>query len=323
MKAIAKFFKFIFWTVVVLVLLAVVAVLTIPWWIGPTVTGTANYAVPKIVKTGFTLKEFGFNQYKGTLGLGALTLANPEGFDKENCLELDALSVKFDPVSCFTKKVHIEKIELDGLRLIVDFPQAANFQKIGENAQESCGGECEKEKEEEEAKTEDDKDATKVVIDVIEFKNLKVTYGAAPIIIPDFTLTDIGKDSGGASLEEAWDTTFKAVCDKLGIVVGAVIDAGKVVIDTGVETAGAVIDIGKETANAAIEAIGNVDAAGAVDTVKEGAASAVDAAKEGAGRAIDTVTEGLGAASDAVGSGLNAVGDGAGAAVDAVKGLFK
>ncbi len=71
MKAIGKFIKFIFWTVVWLVLLAIVAVLTIPWWVGPTVTGVANFAVPKIVKSDFRLDRFELNQYKGTFGLGA------------------------------------------------------------------------------------------------------------------------------------------------------------------------------------------------------------------------------------------------------------
>ena len=220
MKAIVRFFKFIFWTAVVLVLLALAAVLTLPLWVGPTVTGTANYAVPKIVKTGFSLDRFAFNQYKGTFGMGALKMANPEGYPPENCLELDSLDVKFDPVSCFTKKVHVEKISLDGLRVVVDFPKAGNFMKIAENAQ----GDDYKEKEEKEPTEEEKKNATKVVIDVLEFKNLKVTYGAAPIILPDFTIKGIGKTEGGVTWEEAWDEAFKAVCDKLGIVVGVVID---------------------------------------------------------------------------------------------------
>lgn len=364
MKAIGKFFKFIFWTVIVLVLLAVVAVLTIPWWVGPTVTNVSNFAVPKIVKTDFSLNRFEFNQYKGTFGLGEMKLANPEGFDPENCLELDVFDVKFDPVSCFTKKVHIEKISLDGLRVIVDFPQAANFQKIAENAQGSCGEECKEEKVEE--KTEEpkeEKEPVKVVIDLVEIKNLKVTYGAAPIVLPDFTLTDIGKEEGGATFEEACAEIYKSVCDKCGIVVGAVLDAGKVVVDTGMQTAEAVMDVGVNAANAALEAASNLDATaaveavtGGVDAAKDVVSSGVDVAKEavsggadaaagvvsgivngaagvvggatdavgnGAGSAAGVVSEKAGVAVEAVGKGINAVGDGAGAAVDAVKGLFK
>lgn len=343
MKAIGKFFKFIFWTVIVLVLLAVVAVLTIPWWVGPVVTGTANFAVPKIVKTEFALNRFEFNQYKGTFGMGQMMLANPEGFAPENCLELDNFDMKFDPVSCFTKKVHVERIALDGLRVIVDFPAAANFQKIAENA---SGDKVEEEKVEksEEEKVEE-KDSVKVVIDVVEIKNLKVTYGAAPIIIPDFTLTDIGKEDGGATFDEACVEIYKAVCDKCGIVVGAVLDAGKAVVDKGVETANAVIEVGSDAANAAIDAVSNLDAQGAVDAVKDGVNAAGNALKEGASSALDVMGDGASAAKegasaaasavgnfvgdaansagDAVGKGLNAVGDGAGAAVDAVKGLWK
>ena len=330
MKAIGKFFKFIFWTVIVLVLLAVVAVLTIPWWIGPTVTGVSNYAVPKIVKTDFALNRFEFNQYKGTFGMGQMTLANPEGFEKENCLELDAFDVKFDPVSCFTKKVHIEKISLDGLRVIADFPSAANFQKIAENAEESCGGGDKEKEEKAEEETKEEKEPTKVVIDLVEIKNLKVTYGAAPIVVPDFELKDIGKEGDGTNMDEAFAEIYKAICEKCGIVVGAVLDAGKVVVDVGAEAAGAALDAGKEAANAALEAVENLDANGAVNAVKDGASSAVDAMKSGAGSAsdvvgkgVDAVGSGAGAAVNALGKGVDAVGEGAGAAVDAVKGIFK
>lgn len=344
MKAIGKFFKFIFWTVIVLVLLAVVAVLTIPWWIGPTVTGTANFVVPKIVKTDFTLNKFAFNQYKGTFGMGEMKLANPEGFAPENCLELDDLSVKFDPVSCFTKKIHIEKISLDGLRVVADFPQAANFQKIAENVQGEKKEEKAEEPKTEEEKQEEEKEATKVVIDVVEVKNLKVTYGSAPIVLPDFTITGIGKDDGGVTFEEAWKSIYKQVCDKAGIVVGAVLDAGKAAVDIGVQTAGQVMDVGTNAANAAMEAVGNLDAQGAVDAVKDGANTAANLVSEGASSAVNAVSDGAGAAANAVsglvggakglvggaagaagdgaGSAAGAVGDTAGAAVDAVgKGL--
>lgn len=365
MKAIGKFFKFIFWTVFVLVLLAVVAVLTIPWWIGPAVTGVSNRAVPQIVKTDFALNRFEFNQYKGTFGMGKMHLANPEGFPAENCLELDAFDVKFDPVSCFTKKVHIEKITLDGLRVVVDFPSAANFQKIAENAQGECCGECKEDepKAEEAAEPEEDKDPVKVVIDLVEVKNLKITYGAAPIVVPDFTLTDIGKESGGATWADACEDIYKAICEKSGIVVGAVLDAGKAVIDTGTEAVGAAIDAGTQAVSNVAEAVGNLDASGAVEAATEGANAAVSVVKEGAGATMEAVGAGAGAASEvvgglvsgaadfvggaagsagdgasaaagavsdtagsaveAVGNGLNAVGEGAGAAVDAVKGFFK
>ena len=83
MKAIKKLFKFLFWTLVVLV----VFVLALPLWIGPVVTTAANKTVPGIVKTGFHLGRFSLNPYAGTFNFGDLQLANPDGFPQENCLE--------------------------------------------------------------------------------------------------------------------------------------------------------------------------------------------------------------------------------------------
>lgn len=321
MKAIGKFFKFIFWTVIVLVLLAVVAVLTIPWWVGPTVTGVSNFVVPKIIKTDFRLDRFELNQYKGTFGMGQMKVANPEGFAPENCLELDALDVKFDPVSCFTKKVHIEKITLDGLRLIADFPQGANFQKIAENAN---GGKSKKEeKEEAEPKAEKEKEPVKVVIDVVEIKNLKLTYGAAPIVLPDFTITDIGKDEGGIDAESAWEDIYKKVCDKAGIVVGVVLDAGQAVIDAGGEALNAAVDSGKAAINNVAEAAGKADIGGMADAAKQGASNVAETVTEGISSAADAIGSGASAAGDMVGKGMDAVGSGIGAAVDIFKGGSK
>lgn len=343
MKAIKKFFKFIFWTVIVLLLLAVAAVIAIPWWIGPTVTGVSNYAVPKIVDANFNLKEFGLNQYTGEFRIAGLTQANPEGFAKENCLELDSFDVKFDPVSCLTKKIHIKSITLDGLRVVADFPDAANFMKLAENAEskfksdKECKDEqpCDEPEKEEKA---DSGEPVKVIIDIVEIKNVKVTYGPAPIVIPDFSIKDIGKDTGGATIPEALAAIFQVVNDKLGVAVGAVIDAGKAAadaaIEVGTEAANKAIDAGKEAANAAIEAVGNVDVSGAANAVTEGAGAAVSAVTEGAGAAMDTTKEKagaalkgvtdtiggvLGGAGDAGGTAVEKVGDGAGAAVDAVK----
>ena len=55
--------KTLLWTAAVFV----AALLILPLWIGPVVKGAANSIVPGIVKTDFTLGEFGFNPYTGKL----------------------------------------------------------------------------------------------------------------------------------------------------------------------------------------------------------------------------------------------------------------
>ncbi len=309
MKAIKKFFKFIFWTVIVLVLLAVAAVIALPWWVGPAVTGGANFAVPRIVDSNFQMKEFGLNQYQGTLHVAGVTLANPEGFDKVNCLELDAFDVKLDPVSCLTKKIHIESVVLDGLRVVAAFPAADNFAKLGENAKAKFSGdEKPAEEPEPEAKeSEKESEPVKVVIDIVQVRNLKVTYGGAPIVLPDFTISGIGKDDGGVTIDSAVDTVFKAVTDRLGIVVGKVLDTAKAVAETGAQAVGAVTETGAKVAGAVSEAVKAGDIAGAASAVSEGATAAKDALKSGAGAVTGVIGEGAGEAAKAVSGVLGGV----------------
>lgn len=80
MKAIKKFFKFIFWLAVWLLVAIVAAVLTIPLWIGPVVTRVANWKVPAITGTAFHLGEFQMNPYTGRLHIGDMQLQNPKSF---------------------------------------------------------------------------------------------------------------------------------------------------------------------------------------------------------------------------------------------------
>ncbi len=88
MKVIKKLFKLVVWTFVLLL----IAVALLPLWIGPVVKFAANSQVPKIVKTGFHLGEFGFNPYTGRLHIGDVQLQNPERFFKERAKSAKSIS---------------------------------------------------------------------------------------------------------------------------------------------------------------------------------------------------------------------------------------
>lgn len=92
MKAIFKTLKWIF-------IALVLAVLTLPLWIGPAVKYGSESAVPKITKTPFHLGEFALNQYTGRLKIGDMQLWNPERFYTDNASAAkNPLDVKSDGV---------------------------------------------------------------------------------------------------------------------------------------------------------------------------------------------------------------------------------
>ena len=79
MKFVKTAVKALLWTAAVLAVL----VLALPLWIGPVACCAANFAVPKVTKTGFRLGAFGLNPYSGRLHVGDMQLQNPPRFFEE------------------------------------------------------------------------------------------------------------------------------------------------------------------------------------------------------------------------------------------------
>ncbi len=255
MKALKIIGKILLWTfVVVLVLL-----LALPLWIGPVVKGVANKVTPDIVGTDFHLGKFALNHYVGRLQVGDLQLANPTNFSKENCVELKDLKVKLDMGTLTDKKIVIEEIAVDGLRIATTL-KGDNFKQIAKNAagpesdktavitpaefSEATTGEASAEKSE----------APGVQINRIIITNLTVQYGSLPVPIPTIEILDLGKDSeDGVTVEEVAVLIYTTVMKS----VGAVGDFGKAIgsgaIDVSAAAAGAATDLTKSLGADAIK----------------------------------------------------------------------
>lgn len=186
--------------------------------------------------------------------------------------------------------------------------------KAAEEAAEKAEAEAEKAKlekmtaeeraayelKQEEAAAAEEAAAKKLVIDKLVINNIRVKYGLVTIPVPSITLTDIGKESDGASLGDIVDQIWQAIL-KSALAVG---DGAK-----------ALANATAEGAKAAASAVGD-GAAAAASAVGDGASAAASAVSDGTSAAVGAVGDGAKAAADAVS-------DGAGKAVDAVKGLFK
>ncbi|MBR2920037.1 MAG: hypothetical protein IKC27_01625, partial [Kiritimatiellae bacterium] len=84
-----------------------------------------------------------------------------------------------------------------------------------------------------------DEKESKLIIDKVVIKGLKFTYGVMPIPIPfDIVITDIGKESEGASEEDVVDIIVDKVCKAaeetnkmLGKALRLAIEGGSMVAD--------------------------------------------------------------------------------------------
>lgn len=270
MKVLKIVGKIVLWIVGITILL----VLTLPLWIGPLVKGVANGIAPSIVKTDVHLADFGLNYYSGIFHMGGFALENPADFKEREAFTLGEVRVEVDPLSIFSDVVHVKLIRVKDVFAAYVFKDGdSNISRIAENVggEKTEAGEkkspepviTEKKPDEEPA---GEKPAKKVIIDRVEIGGIVAQIG--PVTIPltpdELVFTDIGKDSGGSTLQEVYDQ-----------IVGPIVNVVSPAVETATMLGGKGLDIGKEGLKlgadgfgAAVDAAKNLDVKGATDALK-------------------------------------------------------
>ena len=322
MKAIKILFKTILWIVVILV----IVLLALPLWFGPVGKTVANVATPKVTLTDFRLGHLYLNPYTARFELADLQLSNPAGYSEKYAATLGELTFDAETLSLATDVIHIEEITVKDVFVSVvsgGENNVGNFKQIQYNvaggkekyeaaqAKKQAEADAEAEKirleemqnpkaaEEEKAKVAEEKKEKKVIIDKLHISGLKVQLGILPISVPvTIELVDIGRKSGGATLEEAWQQIWTGILQAAG-VAGEQLKA-----------------LGNLTGDAAKQATEAANKAAAQ------AAAAAGKATEAVGNVAGQATESVGNATKAVGDTLNNAAEGATKALDSLKKLW-
>ena len=317
-----KVIKFLLKTVLWIVAILVVALLAMPLWFGPVVKTTANAVAPGIVKTDFHLNHIHLNPYTARFELRDLRLSNPEGYSEKYAATVGDITFDAATLSLVTDVIHIEEITVKDI--FVSYVSGGtgkekvnNFQQIQYNV---AGGkekyeqaqaekkrlaeaEAQKPQAEEPQVAEKEKPAKKVIIDKLHISGLKIQLGFLPIVIPGtLELTDIGKDSGGASMGEIRDKIWQSILKAAGNVGDAAKAVGKALGDATAQAS----EAANKAAAQATEALGNAT---------EGATKAAAQATESVGKAASAVT-------DSAANATKAAGEAAGKAIDSLKKLW-
>ena len=290
-----------------LVSLVLLLVLTLPLWLGTIFRPAVCAAVPKFTQTTFEMSRLYLNPYTGRFELGGFVLGNPKGYSEPVAASISNLVVDVAMKTLTDKYVHVEEITVDGVFVsYIDGGEhdVDNFTQIqynvagGKEKYEEAKKKAEKEKAEQPAEevVEDEieeLEKKKFVIDRLTVKNVRLKYGILPAIsLPvDIVMTDVGKESDGATLSEILDSVWKSILKGAGAIGDGVKAIGNL-FGSGASTAG-------EGASKAVDAIGE-GAKKATETVGEGASKAVNTVGEGASKAVDAVGEGAKKATDAV-----------------------
>ncbi len=180
--------KGLLWVVGGLLLFVVLAVLTLPLWVNPVVTSAANAIVPKLTDTAFNLERVYLSPYSGKLLVSGVKLANPEGYSEKDAFTLGTLSAEVEVMSLVTSTIRVRDVTVDALfaSWVFDAAGSNNFDRIVATVNEKLGPKKEKKEEPSE---------TKVVIDKVTVKNVRVVLGTGVFELASLSLVDFGKAS--------------------------------------------------------------------------------------------------------------------------------
>ncbi len=299
-----KLVKFVFWTLAVLVLLAVLLVATLPLWFGPVARPIANRVAPTITKTDFGLGHLSFNPYTGRLEVGDVQIGNPAGYSEPRAVALGSLTVVADLPSVFSDCIHVREVTLtdcfvsylyggennvDNLtQLQMNVAGGKEKYEAAQRRQEAADEEAAQKAAETPVSAEESGPARRLVIDRLTISGVRVKLQMLTIPVPTITLTDLGRKSGGVTLTEltaqVWDAVLKSAT-KAGDGAAAL---GGLINTTAGDLGTAVKDAGKAT-----------------------------------GESLKTATDTLQSTAGSVNDGVKQLGDDAKKTVDAFRQMFR
>ncbi|MBQ4471629.1 MAG: AsmA family protein [Alphaproteobacteria bacterium] len=130
-KIIKTLFKVIFWIVLLLIILAVVAY----FCAGKLIQHFAPEFISQVTQTETALGDVDISLFSGRVGLNNLTIGSPAGFKNKNIFELGKVAVQFDPKSVFTDKIVINNVQVSGLNVASEVATngETNIQRLMKN----------------------------------------------------------------------------------------------------------------------------------------------------------------------------------------------
>lgn len=232
-----KILKITAWFAGSIFVFLLVLILTHPLWVGSVASCVAESAVTVMAKSDFTIDGLDVNLFTGKVRVQGVALKCPDDAKKNDAVKIRSIDVSFETMSMVSDVQHINEIIIDDLHIYGDVT-FSNLRTIADNIEAYLAAH---------PKDPDEKES-KLIIDRVVIKNLKFTYGVMPISIPfDIVITDIGKDSEGASGEDVVDIIVGKVCQAaegtnkmLGKALRLAIEGGSMVAE-GVD---AVKDVG-------------------------------------------------------------------------------
>jgi hypothetical protein len=315
--------RFALWGTAALLFFAVLLVATLPLWISPIATGIAGKVVPGYTGTDFRIDRFCLNPYSGSLVISGVKLSNPEGFGDAAAFSLSGFNVEVSVESLFSDTILMREVAIeDAFVSYYSNDGKNNFDVILANVEKAKGPKNEKAVPDEKKK-ESASSKKKVIIEHLRVAGTKVKLMKSdmmpPLMLPTIELTDIGRKSGGATLEEAWSQIVNSVMKSMSSA-GDGLGALGMILGEGAKNASGSLDAGMKDLSSLFDGFSG----GSTSSKKKKserkssgmAEKTVEAVGDTAKSAVDIVDK------TAKGT-IDAVGDTTKKAAEGVKNLFK
>ena len=224
--------------VLVVALILVVVILALD----SIVKGSINTAGSKLLGVNTRVERVSIRPFKGIVHLKNLTLANPEGYNKDRFLfAVNEFYVSVDMASLFSDTIKIHKVLITAPTCTYEVKSGtSNIDALIAKINKGKAAQQEKQAEKQAPQQPQEKKAgKKVIIDEVSLKDTQLAYSSCltagtflTLPIPTITIKDIGKGQDGESFADALSEVFSKILTSFGsVIAGAGELAGKALGD--------------------------------------------------------------------------------------------
>lgn len=181
------------------------------WWLYASRDALIKRAIehygPQLTGTAVKVKEVKLEPMDGRGIITGLEIGNPPGFSAARALTLGEMRLAVDPSTITANVVHVKEISLEAPTITYERgAQGDNLSAIQKHIQsqlpKSQGGSP--------AKESKDAPQRKFIVDHVQVRNAKVSYGGALTVdLGTVQLRDLGKKKGGATAAEITDEVWR------------------------------------------------------------------------------------------------------------------
>ena len=194
-----------------LVVLVLVAVVGVWFYMGAIIKTAVERVGPEVTGTEVTLDSANLSILNGSGSLKGFLVGNPAGFEYPNAFTLGSVDIQVDTSTLSSDVILIKNISIVAPKITYENGAAGdNLKTLMNNIQQKTGG-SDKDTD------ADTGEAKKIIIESFSLTDGDITVSHSQLAdvlevpMPDLVLTDIGRNTNGATVAEAATQIFQQI----------------------------------------------------------------------------------------------------------------